>query len=184
MTWGRAAHLSAAPQMSHRPLCPCQKGCFSAQVLTVILPRHHQLCLCYSRQNQSLPEPSSPAWKLCCHWPPVLTGACVSLPRSAPQMVLHCDKPGGTRRSHHDDADLQSPCRSPSWDKKKHINMKETSLFSPRAPDHNRTIGHGEFHTAGLLRSATGNVKCTCTHTHHLCWPSQKDWPELLSGTV
>lgn len=45
--------------------------------------------------------------------------------------------------------------------------MKEDSLCSPRAPDHNRTVRHGEFHTAGLLRSAIGNVKCSCTHTHH-----------------
>lgn len=182
MSWGRAAPLSAALQMNHRPFCPCQKECFSIQVLTMILPRHQQLCLCYSRQNSPSQSP-----------PPQPGGFAVTGPQCSPKhaslclaLLLKWCSTVANQEGHIEVIMVTQTFRifvGARAGIKKCISMKEASLCSPRAPDHNRTVGHGEFHTAGLLRSAMGNVKCSCTHTHHY-WPSQKDWPELLSGTV
>lgn len=109
----------------------------------------------------------------------MLTGACVSLPHSAPQMVLHCDTPGGTHQSHHDDADLQSPCRSPSWEQK-HISIKEISLCFSRSLGHNGTTRHGEFDWSRTPQKCYGK----CQMHAHTCTPPLLAISEKLGRTA
>ena len=91
------------------------------------------------------PGPSSPVRELWGHGsgPSALTEACASLLRSAPQMVLHCDTPGGTHRNHRGDADLLSPCRILSWEEEQ-ICVKGTSLCSHKALGTVELLGVGD----------------------------------------